>query len=302
MRGISLLRSEKWTVNDVTICIQVGAWALATRMGEMKMDAGNAAKEASEEGFRLLDKVTEYRFAMVLLSVAIALDVALAWVAHRNILSMDWTSLGTGTTARLGLASVAYALWMAVLSQVVRYVVESVGSVLTDNRLGSMLRSIAEPVRETSERRYTGGRVPVTEAKLRALKDKDSFWIAQVEKAEALERQNRNEMAAFARLSFSVLGLMLMDWGMREYSIMGEILSGLNGDGGWMEGTAALGALAFVFLVAFPWLYQVWNPRHPGDAWMEHPELARECLDAIVAQRRQRSSEFQESVLDYARR
>lgn len=266
------------------------------------MDAGNAAKEASEEGFRLLDKVTEYRFAMVLLSVAIALDVALAWVAHRNILSMDWTSLGSATMARLGLASVAYALWMAVLSPVARYVVESVGSVLTDNRLGSMLRSIAEPVRETSEWRYAGGRVPVSEAKLRALKDKDVFWIVQVEKVETQERENWNEMAAFARLSFSVLGLMLMDWGMREYSIMGEILSGLNGDGGWMERAAALGALAFVFLVAFPWLYHAWNPRYSCDAWMEHPELARERLDAIVAQRRQRGSEFQGNVPDYARR
>jgi len=270
-------------------------------MREMKMDAGNAVKEATEEGIRLLDKVTEYRFAMVLLSVAVALDVTLAWVAHRNILTMDWTSLSTVTMAKLGLASVVYALWMAVLSPVARYVVESVGSLLTDNRLGSMLRSIAKPERERSERRYAGGRVPVTEAKLRALKDKDAFWIAQVEKAEAQERENRNEMAAFARLSFSVVGLMLMDWGMRGYSIAGEILVGLQGDGGWMEDAAALGALAFVFLVAFPWLHRIWNP-YSGVAWMEHPELARERLEAIEAQRRLCGGGFPENVPAYARR
>lgn len=35
---------------------------------------------------------------------------------------------------------------------------------------------------------------------------------------------------------------------------MGEILSWLKGDGGWMEDVAALGELAFVLLVDFPWL------------------------------------------------
>ncbi len=265
------------------------------------MDAVNAVKEATEEGVRLLDKVTEYRFALVLLSVAIAIDVALAWVAHRNILSMDWTLLGGSTMAKLGLAAVAYVLWMAMLSPLVRYVVEAIVSLLTDNRLGSMLRSITKPVRETDERRHALGRVRVIEAKLRALKDKDAFWIAQVEKAEAHGREDLNEMAALARLSFSVLGLMLMDWGMRGYSIAGEILAGLQGDGRGMDGAAALGTLVFVFLVAFPWLHRIWNP-YPDAAWMEHPELARERLEAIEAQRRLRSDGFPGHVPGYARR
>jgi len=46
-------------------------------------------------------------------------------------------------------------------------------------------------------------------------------------------------------------------------------------------------------VIAFPWLYRVWNP-HPREAWMDHPELAKECLETIEAKRRS-------AVVDFAR-
>lgn len=92
---------------------------------------------------RLLDKVTEFRFALVLLSVAVALDAALAWGANRNILTMDWSALDSGSIAMLGLALVAYVFWMAALSRLVRAVVESALALLSSTRLGSFLSSPA---------------------------------------------------------------------------------------------------------------------------------------------------------------
>ncbi|RTL56502.1 MAG: hypothetical protein EKK46_04660 [Rhodocyclaceae bacterium] len=260
------------------------------------MDAEGAMKEATKEAFRLLDKVTEFKFSLALLSVAVALDVTLAWIAHRNILTLDWAAFGGGMMAKLGLALVAYVFWMAALSPMTDSLVKFLLSLLTDNRFASALRSIFESEHATAEQRYVWGRVQVTDAKLRAFKDKDMFWIEQVEKVEANERENRGEMAALARLSFSVLGLMLMDWGMREYSIAGEILAGLGGDEGWMKSVIHVGVLACVLLIAFPWLYQVWNQQQ-DDAWMSHPELAKERLEAIEAQRMINSSGFVGNVL-----
>lgn len=248
------------------------------------MEAGSTVKMAAEQGFKLLDKVTEFRFALVILSVAIALDVALAWGANRNVLTMDWPTLGVGTGAKLGLAVVIYVFWMAALSPLVRGVVEFVFSLLGNTRLGSALGSVVEPERETAERRYAWGRVRVNDAKLRALKDKDAFWMAQVEKAEAKEVEHRNELAALASLSFSVAGLLLMDW-WSDHSIVGEVAAWLSGYDGRMGSVATLGAWVCVLVIAFPWLYRV-RAGYPGDAWMEHPELAKERLEAIEAQRR----------------
>ncbi len=241
-------------------------------------------KAAAEQGFKLLDKVTEFRFALAILSVAIALDVALAWIANRNILTVDWSTLGAGGIARLGLAVVIYVFWMAALSPLVRYVVEFVFSLLGNTRLGSALGSVVEPEHETAERRYAWGRVRVNDAKLRALKDKDIFWIVQVEKAEAKEIEQRSEMSALASLSFSVAGLLLMDW-WSEHSITGEVAAWLGGYGGRMGSVATLGAWICVLVIAFPWLYRV-RVGYLGDAWMEHPELAKERLEAIEMQRR----------------
>lgn len=249
------------------------------------MDAGGAVKGAAEQGLRLLDKVTEFRFALALLSVAVALDVALAWIAKRNVLNMDWSTLNAGGMAKLGIAVVAYVFWMAALSPLVRAVLEYVLMLLGNTRLGRALSSVVEPEHETAERRYFWGRVRVNDAKLRALKDKDTFWIAQVEKAEAKVREEWNEMAALASLSFSMAGLMLTDWWTREYSIAGEISAWLGGYGGRMQSIATLGTVACVVVIAFPWLYRV-RAHHPSDAWMDHPELAKECLDDIEAIRR----------------
>lgn len=248
------------------------------------MDAGSVVKGATEQGLRLIDKVTEFRFALAVLSVAIALDVALAWIANRNVLTMDWSTLDAGGIARLALAMVTYVFWMAALSPLVRYVVEFVFSLLGNTRLGSALSSVVEPEHETAERRYAWGRVRVNDAKVRALKDKDTFWIVQVEKAETKEIEQRNEMAALASLSFSVAGLLLMDW-WNEHSIAGEVAAWLGGYGGRMGSVATLGAWVCVLVIAFPWLYRV-RTGYPGDAWMEHPELAKERLEAIEVQRR----------------
>jgi hypothetical protein len=252
--------------------------------GDEKMEAGSAMKVAAEQGFKLLDKVTEFRFALAILSVVIAIDVALAWIANRNILSMDWSTLSAGGFAKLGLAVVIYVFWMAALSPLVRYVVEFVFSLLGNTRLGSAFGSVVEPEHETAERRYAWGRVRVNDAKLRALKDKDTFWIAQVEKAEAKEIEQRNEMAELASLSFSVAGLLMMDW-WSEHSIVGEVAAWLGGHGGRMGSFATLGAWICMLVIAFPWLCRV-RAGYPGDAWMEHPELAKERLEAVEVQRR----------------
>lgn len=248
------------------------------------MEAGSTVKVAAEQAFKLLEKVTEFRFALAILSVAIALDIALVQVANQNILTMDWSMLGADGAAKLGLAVVIYVFWMAALSPLVRLIVEFVLSSLGNTRLCSVLGRVVESERVTAEQRYAWGQVRINDAKLRALKDKDAFWIAQIEKAEAKEIEQRNEMTALSSLSFSVAGLLLMDW-WNKHSIVGEVVMWLGGYSGRMGEVATLGASVCMLVIAFPWLYHVWAG-YPEDAWMEHPELAKERLEAIEAKRR----------------
>lgn len=248
------------------------------------MDVGSAVKGATEQGLRLLDKVTEFRFALALLSVAVALDIALAWIANRNVLTLDWSTLGAGGIAKLGLAMVVYVFWMAALSPLARYIVEYAFGLLGNTRLGSMLSSVVEPEYETAERRYASGQVRVNEAKLRALEDKDAFWMAQVEKAEAKQCEERNEMAQLASLSFSVSGLLVMDW-WGDSSIIGLAVAWLGGFDGRMGSVASLSTWLCVLIVAFPWLYRA-RADIPRDMWINHPELAKERLEATEAKRR----------------
>jgi hypothetical protein len=220
------------------------------------MDTGTAAKGITEQGLRLLDKVTEFRFALALLSIAITFDVALVWIANRNILTMEWSGFSADSFARLGVDVVAYVFWMAVLSPLVRILVEHMFALLGNTRLGSVLNDVVEPAHESDERRYAWGRVRVGDAKLRALRDKDTFWMAQVEKVEAKAREEWSEMTALANLSFSVVGLLLLDW-WSDYSIAGEVAAWLNGYGGQAGSLAKLGVLACMLVDAFPWLHRV---------------------------------------------
>jgi len=247
------------------------------------METGSAVNEAAEQGFKLLDKVTEFRFFLGLLSVAVALDVALAWTVDRNILTMDWGKLSTGSASRLALAAVAYVFWMAALSQLARYGVEFVFSLLGETPLGRMLGRAVKPEREKAERRYYWGQVRVSEAKVRALKDRDSFWMARVEKEEARRAEEQIEMAALAKLSFAVTGLLLMDW-CSANSLAGELPLWLTAIDGRMGDIAELGVMVCVLMIAYPWLHLLRNPP-VYDRWMDHPELARERLAAIEAQR-----------------
>ncbi len=248
------------------------------------MDGESTVNGAAEQGLRLLDKVTEFRFALALLSVVIAFDVALSWIANRNVLTMDWSALGASDITRIGLAMVAYVFWMAALSPLVRHIVEYAFMLLENTRLSGMLNRVVEPIYETAERRYASGQVRVNEAKLRALRDKDAFWIARVEKAEARQREERDEMVQLAGLSFSVSGLLLMDWWM-DSSLTGLVTAWVGEFGGPMGSVASLGAWVCILLVAFPWLYRM-RVAMPSETWIDHPELARERLEAIEAQRR----------------
>lgn len=244
------------------------------------IEAGSAVNGATQQGLRLLDKVTEFRFALVLMSVAIALDVALAWIANRSILTVDWSMLGAGGFAKLGLAAVIYVFWMAALSPLVRYVVEFFISWVSNTRFGCFFGNTVESEYETVKRRYFWGQVKVNDARLCALRDKDTFWITQVEKAEVKEREERKETEALASLSFSVVGLMLMDWYWRDFSIVGELLARVDGGGEWMRSAATLVVVICLFLILSPWLYRG-RSYYPGDSWMDHPKLAKERLDAI---------------------
>lgn len=247
------------------------------------MDTGSAVNEAAEQGFKLLDKVTEFRFFLALLSVAVALDVALAWTVDRNILTMDWGTLSAGSASRLALAAVAYVFWMAALSPLARHGVEFVFSLLGETPLGHMLERTVEPEKVKAERRYYWGQVRVSEAKERALRDRDNFWMARVEKEEAKRAEDQTEMAALAKLSFGVTGLLLTDW-CSANSLTGELSIWLSGIDDRVGDIAKLGIIACVLMVAFPWLYLLRNPPTYG-GWMDHPELAKERLAAIEAQR-----------------
>lgn len=240
------------------------------------MDITSAAKTGAEQVFKILDRVTEFRFALIVISFVAFFDSFLSIHFHHNIITFNWTTV-SDNVGLFGLVVVAYIYWMAVFSFTARIPLEWLGGRIVESKLGFFLFSSGDKERPTRETRLYWGQVRVCEAKLKALKEKDAFWIARIEKHEELYDKKLQEMNYLAGISFSATFLLLLDWSLHSSSLAGILINWLSMQPNRIESIGNLILWLCVLLMALPWLFSFF-PRSEQGEWIDHPELASELL------------------------
>lgn len=238
------------------------------------MDITSAAKAGADQVFKILDRVTEFRFALILISFVAFFDAFLSIYFHRNIITVNWAAV-SDNVGLFGLAAVAYIYWMAVLSLTARIPLEWLGRQIVVSKLGCFLFSSGDKERPTRKTRLYWGQVWVSEAKEKALKEKDAFWIARIEKHEEFYNKGKEEMNYLSSISFSATCLLLLDWGLHSDSLAGVLINWLSMQSNHIDSIGNLILWLCVLLIALPWLFSFF-PRSEQGEWIDHPELAGE--------------------------
>ena len=241
------------------------------------MELNEQAQGAAETTLSVLEKVTELRFALLVLSASVAADIALAEVLHRNLITLLSTPLKDQDWPPLLVAAIAFVFWMAALSPMCRLIVENLVSGVRQTRIGTWLLPLRHVPEENHFNLYARGLVPIRTARLKAKREKDAFWLALAEQEDAKHERNRRKLEQLAALSFSALVLMVVDFCLRDHSIAGVVLQWIGSYSGRQEQIAQIGVFMLMVVVAAPWMYSLWNVP-PFVRWMSHPELAEELL------------------------
>ena len=144
---------------------------------------------------------------------------------------------------------------MAVLSLTARIPLEWLGRQIVVSKLGCFLFSSGDKERPTRKTRLYWGQVWVSEAKEKALKEKDAFWIARIEKHEEFYNKGKEEMNYLSSISFSATCLLLLDWGLHSDSLAGVLINWLSMQSNHIDSIGNLILWLCVLLIALPWLF-----------------------------------------------
>lgn len=253
--------------------------------------AGGAVDVVRKAG-EAVERLSDFTFALHVLPAFLALDIGLRIAHGTNILTTDWSLLSKESLG-LGLCViVTYVVAMAIGVPVARAVVEpflrkalewrkALSDALFD-AITSLWRTdhYAPPREQPRESRVSGSNVLLRVARDRALRDKDGFWLAQVQQKEAqLEAARRSEQA-LAVLSFAAVALALID----AFLVPGQSILGLAAHqvneavNEKLDGVGALLMGGLVFAAGVPWIAEAFADR-PTTAWIEHPALAAELME-----------------------
>ncbi|NRR33891.1 hypothetical protein HSX11_27290 [Oxalobacteraceae bacterium] len=252
----------------------------------------------SEQAITMLDRVVQFRWALLVVSFMLAADTALSIFWHQSILTFD---MGTASGGRgLGASiptgnyvafAAVYVFFMAGVSPFFQHCVGWFLSEFKSSALGYWLRIPDAYGSMKPRERYYYKMVRRTDAETVALAEKDSFWIARISviSAEAKKEQSDNEM--LAQMSFACTFLLIGNYLAAHHNMSGVI-------GGWLAGMVGFDRImsdvfAFISLILLcaPWWLSTCQ-RHDPYEWIEHPELARLRLEEWdERERKQRESQ-----------
>ncbi|MFG6412463.1 hypothetical protein ACG02S_00975 [Roseateles sp. DC23W] len=252
---------------------------------------GGGAVDVVKKAGEAVERLSDFTFALHVLPAFLALDIGLRLAHGTNIVTTDWSLLSKESLG-LGLCViVTYVVAMAIGVPVARAVVEPIlrkalewRKALSDalfEAIASLWRTehYTPPREQHYESRVSGSSVVLRVARDRALRDKDSFWMAQVQQKEAQQEAARRAEQSLAVLSFAAVALALIDVLLVPgQSILGLAAQQVNDavnekfDG---VGTLLMGGL--VFAAGVPWIAEAFSDR-PTTAWIEHPALAAELM------------------------
>lgn len=171
---------------------------------------------------QVMEKVSDIRFALIVVSAFVALDIGLIIGTKSSALTYAWGDLNAARYKELLLVFLAYLCWMAIFSKGLRPLAEEVARPCARLifRRGSDSSSYEQYLRY--------GRVPVHEAKEEALTEENEFWIKRVDAAESEADAQKNRMDSLAGLSFSTVCLAAVDLGLAPKSFAGELIALFN--------------------------------------------------------------------------
>jgi hypothetical protein len=245
-------------------------------------DATHDSNSKPQDALPWLDRVVQLRYALLVISIVLAVDVARAPIHALGLPSFNWSA--TGATVPLGpllVFACAYLFFMSSISPMIRLVVEGALRILLDLLPGGD--------REHNKREdwYGNGYVRVSEARKAALREKDSFWIARVNEHEARLKAKARETQFMASVSFSCLLLLVLEWLLGDRTswtyVAGGWLMGLESN--WIGNIAMLVTSLSLLLVGASWwsaFREPWN-ENPRHGWIEHPELAKQHAQKLKA-------------------
>lgn len=260
-------------------------------MAESDKDGGAVGVVSKAGGS--VERLSDFSFALHILPAFLALDVGLLVTRGTNVVTTDWSSLSKDSLGFGICVIVSYIVAMTIGVPIVRFVVEpalrklvdlakSLDKIVSDALFAPQQR-IREPAHEG---RVSGSHVLMRVVRDRALREKDTFWLTQVQKKEAeLESAKRAQQSlaflSFATLLFTVLDGMFFS-GSSILSLFVHQISAALG----AESDAAGFALVTVLALGagLPWLAEA-LAESTTTAWIEHPALAQELMDEFYKNR-----------------
>ena len=209
-----------------------------------------------------LDRAVEIKFALLVISVTLAIDVFAAAALRKNLLTLNWTLSGPDISPGLLLIfastyllymSLGSALLMAILLKIAE-AVNSIWSKLTVSARNNLPSSYipSPPADFVSE----------LSLKREAMEQQSSFLLSQVERSESTARTERKEFAGAAVVTVACTALFTADRFLPH-----TLFSQLSEPASWFF------YLVWIATALLLWPYLTDDPTKTR--WIFYPPLAR---------------------------
>ena len=247
------------------------------------MSEPETAAKRAEQALTVIDRVVQFRWALLVVSFVLSADTALGLFWHQSLLTFQ---LG-GNPGHMPLSPGAYVLFaggyvfaMAGLFPLIQRCVEFVLALVRYSKIGGWFDSEI-PTLELKHQ-FHRGLVRVNDATEEALSIKDTFWAPRLDSLAEEEKKEKADQDMLAQISFACSVLVLTNYAISAPGTISVLFktwlapqSDLMHMGGWLLASAVL------FLLAGPWWYTVWIRENWKSRWIYHPDLARRKLIAL---------------------
>lgn len=237
------------------------------------------ASRLAEQGLAVLETIAQFRVGLLILSFALAADIALVASGRPNMLHFDPPNSDVALGAIVFFLG-AYGLFMSAGVGLARRLVEDLLRAVPLLRwitYGSGAGRDDGPGPDREKGRWMSGNVHCADAHRLALLEKDDFWASRTEEAMRAADRRRRDQNTLAHFSFACAMLFFVDWQAGPGSTASWFRQGVQDLAG--EGPAGmLALLATLGVLAAPWWLHLWLVE-VRPALIQHPELAQRLLE-----------------------
>ncbi|NVI81331.1 hypothetical protein [Janthinobacterium sp. BJB401] len=245
-------------------------------------DNESSSSRRAEQAITLLDRVVQYRWALLVTSVMLAMDDVLVVFFNIGIVNFDF-QLSNDVVGNKLISTGSYIVFfgcyvffMGAFSPLMEGILKWLLRQIRYSKIWPAIFDHTDWHREYREK-LSYGYVRLYDAEKEALKGKDSFWIGRIEAAKEERRKRDSEEVMLSKLSFSCALLLLINLVAGDNSFSQLLL-------GWNEKQSILWHWIpnFMFLLCAgilfsPWFVSFVREDEYSD-WIAHPEMAERRL------------------------